>query len=57
MTFIKRKMSDDDLQEARKTWEMSKQLGLYAKLEDKVLQNLSKLRRNTRKRITPKRYK
>jgi hypothetical protein len=50
-------MPDDDLQEARKTWEMSKQLGLYAELEDKVLQNLSKLRRNTRKRITPKRYK
>jgi hypothetical protein len=40
-----RENSEEDLQEARKTREMSKQLGPYAELEDKVLQNLSKLPR------------
>jgi hypothetical protein len=36
-----RENSDEDLQEARKTWEMGKQLDLYTELENKVHQSLS----------------
>jgi hypothetical protein len=39
-----RENSDEDLQEARKTWEMGKQLDLYTELENKVHKSLSKLR-------------
>jgi hypothetical protein len=34
---------DENLQKAMETWEMGKQLSLYAELEDKVPKNLSKL--------------
>jgi hypothetical protein len=35
--------SEDDVQEAVKTLEIGKQLGLYAELEDKILKNITKL--------------
>jgi hypothetical protein len=41
--------SEDDVQEAVKTLEIGKQLGLYADFEDKVLKNLTKLRRSSRR--------
>jgi hypothetical protein len=49
--------SPDEDQEPRKTLELGKQLGLYAEIEDKVIQNLTKLRRSSRKRSTPRRFK
>jgi hypothetical protein len=49
--------SEDDVQEAVKTLEIGKQLGLYAELEDKVLKNITKLRRSSRRRTTQKRFK
>jgi hypothetical protein len=48
---------DDDLEEARKTLEIGKQLGLYKEIEDKTIQNITKLRRSSRKRSTPRCFK
>lgn len=48
--------SKEDIQEARKTWEHGKKLGLYADMED-VIQNLSKFHRSSKKRSIPWRYK
>lgn len=47
--------SDVDLQEARRTWELGKQLGLYAEIEE-VIKNLSNLRRSSKKKATLRRY-
>jgi hypothetical protein len=41
----------------KETLEMAKKFGLYAKKEEKVVLNMTKLRRNSRKRSTPRRFK
>lgn len=43
---------DKEFQEAKKTWELGKQLGLYVKMEEVVIENLTKLSRSFKKRTT-----
>lgn len=45
--------SDEDFQEAKKMWELGKQLGLYVKMEEVVIEKLTKLRRSFKARTTP----
>lgn len=49
--------SNENTQEARKTWKIDKQLGPYAEMEEVVIQNLTKVCRSSRKRSIPRRYK
>lgn len=55
VSFMKEKKdSGDDVQESRKIWEIDKQLGLYADIDEEVIWNLINFRRSSRKRTTPR---